>query len=55
MDVLGRPNRGLIGQLSLDDEDIALAPEKLADCLGLERTDLISFVDATKRLRALAC
>ena len=36
MDVLGALHRRLIRQLALDDEDIALAAEKLADFLGLE-------------------
>ena len=40
MDVLGALHRSLIGELSLDDQDIALAAEKLADLLGLERTGL---------------
>jgi hypothetical protein len=40
-------NRSLIGQLSLDHKNIALAAKKLADCLGLECARL-ALVDATK-------
>ena len=40
MDVLGALHRRLVRQLALDDEDIALAAEKLADLLGLERAGL---------------
>ena len=40
MDILGALHRGLVRQLALDDEDVALAAEKLADFLGLERAGL---------------